>query len=149
MKKDRYNERILSELKLEGRISNSDLADKVGLSPSACLRRVQELEREGVIEGYRAVFNRQAFGIGFVAYVTVGLSTHTKKAQLAFEKAIVKSDEVLECHNVTGSYEYILRIETQDLVSYKLFHSDVLGDIPQVATISTHVVMESVKDDRT
>ncbi|MEH6580935.1 MAG: Lrp/AsnC family transcriptional regulator [Halioglobus sp.] len=148
MKKDRYNESILRELKNNGRITNADLAEKVGLSPSACLRRVQELELEGVITGYKAIYDRHKLGVGFIAFVTVGLSEHTKAAQQAFEQAIVRSQEVLECHNVTGSYEYILRVEAQDLIAYKTFHTDVLGDIPQVATISTHVVMESVKDER-
>lgn len=148
IKLDRYNEQILFELKRDGRISNIQLAEKVGLSASACLRRVQELEQSGVIESYRAVLNPQKLGIGFIAYVTVGLKTHTKDAQHAFEQALSNSKEVLECHNVTGSYEYILRVETTDLVSYKKFHTDVLGDLPQVATISTHVVMDSPKDQR-
>jgi DNA-binding Lrp family transcriptional regulator len=148
MKIDRFTKQILQELKIDGRISNIDLADKVGLSPSACLRRVQELERQGIIKGYRAILDNRKLGIGFSAFVTVGLSVHTKDSQQAFEQAIEKSDEVLECHNVTGPYEYLLRVETSDLVAYKTFHTDVLGDLPQVATISTHVIMESTKDER-
>lgn len=148
MKIDRYNDQILHELKKDGRISNLQLSEKVGLSPSACLRRVQELEQKGVIKHYRAVLDNRKLGIGFIAFVTVGLKVHTKDAQYAFEQAISDSSEVLECHNVTGSFEYILRVETTDLLSYKRFHTDVLGDLPQVATISTHVVMESPKDER-
>ncbi|GHB67222.1 AsnC family transcriptional regulator [Psychrosphaera saromensis] len=148
MKIDKFSKEILQELKIDGRISNIDLADKVGLSPSACLRRVQELERQGIIKGYRAILDNRKLGIGFSAFVTVGLSVHTKDSQQAFEQAIEKSDEVLECHNVTGPYEYLLRVETADLVAYKTFHTDVLGDLPQVATISTHVIMESTKDER-
>jgi len=148
MKIDKFTNQILQELKNDGRISNIDLADKVGLSPSACLRRVQELERQGVIKGYRAIIDNRKLGKGFSAFVTVGLSVHTKDSQQAFEQAIAQSGEVLECHNVTGPYEYLLRVETTDLVAYKTFHTDVLGDLPQVATISTHVVMESTKDER-
>lgn len=147
MKIDRFTDQILRELKNDGRISNIDLADKVGLSPSACLRRVQDLEHQGVIKGYKAIIDNRKLGKSFSAFVTVGLSIHTKDSQQAFEKAIAQSDEVLECHNVTGSYEYLLRVETTDLVTYKSFHTDVLGDLPQVATISTHVVMESSKDN--
>ena len=88
MKIDAINQKILRELQRDGRISNTDLAEKVGLSPSACLRRVQELERNGVIQGYRAVLNRKSMGAGFTVYVTVGLSEHTKKSQDAFEKAM-------------------------------------------------------------
>lgn len=78
---DHINQQILRELSQEGRISNLDLADRVGLSPSACLRRVQELERSGVISGYRAVLNPSEIGVGFVAYIGVGLGEHTKAAQ--------------------------------------------------------------------
>ena len=79
---DGISRNILRELSRDGRISNLDLAHKVGLSPSACLRRVQELERSGVISGYRAVLNPAALGIGVIAYVTVGLSHHTKADQI-------------------------------------------------------------------
>ena len=148
MKKDNINNRILHELRRNGRIANAELAEKVGLSPSACLRRVQELERSGVISGYRAVINNQAVGLGFIAYVGVGLNEHSTRSQLAFEQALEFIAEVKECHNVTGSYEYLLRVETVDLKAYKSFHADVLGSIPQVRTITSHVVMDSPKDER-
>lgn len=148
MKMDAINDRILQELSREGRMANATLADRVGLSPSACLRRVQELERSGVIRGYRAVLDREATGIGFVAYVTVGLSVHTKQAQQEFEAAMAPRKEVLECHNITGAVEYLLRVETRDLAAYKAFHTDHLGTLPQVSQITTHVVMGSSKDSR-
>lgn len=144
---DRYNERILQELKNNGRITNAQLAEKIGLSASACLRRVQELESSGVIAGYKAVIDSVKLGKRFKAFVTVGLATHTKEAQKSFEQAIVQSKEVLECHNVTGEFEYLLQVETDDLAGYKYFHTSVLGDIEHVAKITTHVVMESVKDE--
>ena len=87
-------------------------------------------------------------GIGFTAYIAVGLSDHTKDSQLAFEKAITQSKEVIECHNITGSVEYLLRVETADLAAYKVFHTDVLGTLAQVNSISTYVVMDSPKDTR-
>jgi DNA-binding Lrp family transcriptional regulator len=147
-KSDRRNEHILRELSADGRISNLELAERVGLSPSACLRRVQDLERDGVIRGYRAVLDRGKQGIGFVAYVTVGLNQHTKSAQEAFEKAISRAPEVIECHNITGAVEYLLRVEATDLVAYKAFHTDVLGVLPQVHSITSYVVMGSPKDLR-
>ena len=145
---DEINRKILRELARDGRISNLELSDRVGLSPSACLRRVQELERSGVISGYRAVLNPAMNGIGFTAYVTVGLNTHTKAAQEAFEQAIAKAPEVRECHNITGAWEYLLRIEAADLAAYKAFHTDVLGTVPQVSAITSYVVMASPKDER-
>lgn len=145
---DRINDRILRELSEDGRISNIDLADRVGLSPSACLRRVQELERSGVIRGYRAVLDQKAVGRAFTAYVAVGLSDHSKKSQSAFERAVFKAPEVRECHNITGTIEYLLRVEVPDLDAYKVFHTDVLGMLPQVTAITSYVVMDSPKDER-
>ncbi len=132
----------------DGRISNLELADRVGLSPSACLRRVQELERSGLIKGYRAVLDRAALGSGFVAYIGVGLADHSKASQEAFEKAISRAAEVRECHNITGTIEYLLRVECADLPSYKVFHTDMLGALPQVNAITSYVVMGSPKDER-
>lgn len=145
---DQISERILQELTRDGRISNIDLAARAGLSPSACLRRVQELERQGVIKGYRAVLDPMKTGRGFVAYLTVGLSLHTKAAQEAFERAVSRAPEVREVHNVTGTVEYLLRVEAADLAAYKHFHTEVLGVIPQVSAITTFVVMGSPKDER-
>lgn len=145
---DAIDRNILHELLFDGRISNIDLAERVGLSPSACLRRVQELERSGVINGYRARIDPAKLGIGFVAYVTIGLSSHTKASQSDFEAAMAQAPEVRECHNLTGSIEYLLRVETRDLAAYKHFHTEVLGVLPQVHAITTYVLMDSPKDER-
>jgi DNA-binding Lrp family transcriptional regulator len=148
VKSDRINDHILQELSRDGRISNLELAERVGLSPSACLRRVQELERAGVIAGYRAVLDRQALGVGFVTYIGVGLGDHSKGAQLEFEQSMARAPEVVECHNITGTIEYLLRVECADLPRYKQFHADVLGTAPHVTSITTYVVMDSPKDLR-
>jgi len=84
-------------------------------------------------------------GNSFIAYVGIGLNEHSIESQLAFEEAIKLAKEVKECHNVTGSFEYLLRIETRDIKSFKAFHAGILGSIKQVSTISTHVVMDSPK----
>ena len=111
-------------------------------------RSVQELERSGVISGYRAVLNPAALGIGVIAYVTVGLSHHTKADQHAFELAIAPVAAVRECHNITGTVEYLLRVEVEGLKAYKTFHTEVLGALPQVSSITTYIVMGSPKDER-
>ena len=147
-KMDDINRRILRELQANGRITNADLAQKIGLSPSACLRRVQELEKDRVIAGYRAVVNRGAMGGGFTAYVAVSLSEHHKRNQRNFEKAMATAPQVRECHNVTGAIEYILRVEVEDLAAYKHFHTEVLGQVPEVASITSYIVMGSPKDER-
>jgi DNA-binding Lrp family transcriptional regulator len=145
---DDIDDKILRTLEADGRLTNLQLADRIGLSPSATSRRVAELERSGVISGYRAIIDREKTGEGFVAYITVGLQSHTKEAQKTFERSIALAQEVKEVHNVTGGIEYILRIETQDLVSYKAFHTDVLGVVPHVRAITSYIVMETSKNTR-
>lgn len=145
---DQIDREILRALTRDGRLSNLALADRVGLSPSACLRRVASLEKTGVISGYRAVLNPEKNGIGFTAYITVGLNQHNKAAQDAFERAMIAAHEVRECHNTTGSVEYLLRVEVENLAAYKQFHTEVLGTLSQVNAITSYVVMGSPKDER-
>ena len=143
---DRIDENILRALERDGRMSNVDLARTVGLSPSACLRRVQELERVGIIAGYKAVLDRSKLGVGATIFVMVGLSGQLKKDAEAFEQAMSNAAEVRECHNVTGSVEYLLRVEVADLAAYKTFHADTLGVLPQVNSITSLVCLGSAKD---
>ncbi|EEX94165.1 Transcriptional regulator, AsnC family protein [Vibrio orientalis CIP 102891 = ATCC 33934] len=145
---DRFDERILQELKVDGRISNVELSERIGLSASATLRRVQELEKQGIIKGYRVLIDSSQLGVGFIAYVSIGLSSHRKQSQLEFEQHVQFVDEVVECHNITGANEYLLRVEARDLPSYKKFHADVLGECEHVQSITTMVVMDSSKDER-
>ena len=145
---DTYNKRILQELQSNGRVTNTELADRIGLSPSACLRRVQELEKNGIIKGYRASLDMEKLGIGFIAYIAVGLSDHSVPSQERFEAAMSAAPEVRECHNTTGVIEYLLRVEVSDINAYKVFHIEVLGALPQVSSITTYVVMDSPKDER-
>ena len=145
---DALDDHLLRELQRDGRITNLELAERVGLSPSACLRRVQALEAAGVIKGYRAVLDRAQLGTGLTVFVMVGLSGQLKRDSQAFERAMAKAPEVLECHNITGSVEYLLRVEVADLVAYKHFHSEVLGTLSQVSSITSHVCLGSSKDLR-
>ena len=145
---DERSEEILRILSREGRISNIELAARVNLSPSACLRRVQELERSGVITGYRAVTDRTRTGQSFVAYVGVGLADHSRAAQEVFEQAIARAPQVRVCHIVSGMIEFLLRVEVADIAAYKRFLAEVLGEITQVRSITTYVVMGSPKDER-
>lgn len=142
------NRKILRELSADGRVSNLELSERVGLSPSACLRRVQELERRGVILGYRVRLDPESTGRGFVTYVAVGLGEHSKAAQEGFEAAMARADEVTECHNIAGAFEYLLRVETRDLAAYKAFHTDHLGTVPHVRSITSHMVMGTSKNER-
>ncbi|KMO16739.1 Lrp/AsnC family transcriptional regulator [Methylobacterium indicum] len=145
---DHIDEKILQALEQDGRMNNLTLASRVGLSPSACLRRVRDLERAGVIKGYRAVLDRNVLGVGFTSYITVALDNHTKAAQTAFERVMRAAPEVRECHNVTGTVEYLLRVEVADIQAYKAFHTDVLGTLDQVRALVSYIVLSSPKDER-
>ena len=145
---DAIDSNILRQLQRDGRVTNLQLAERVGLSPSACLRRVQALEAQGVIKGYRAVLDRTHLGVGLTVFVMVGLSGQLRRDSLAFERAMAEAPEVLECHNITGAIEYLLRVEVSDLAAYKHFHSDVLGTLSQVHSITSHVCLGSSKDLR-
>jgi Lrp/AsnC family transcriptional regulator, leucine-responsive regulatory protein len=145
---DPTTDKILRELTRDAKQTNLELAERVGLSPSACLRRVQDLERRGVIRGYRARLDPAQTGRAYVVYVAVGLSEHTKAAQEGFERAMAHAPEVVECHNIAGAFEYLLRVEARDLGSYKAFHTDVLGCVPAVRSITSYIVMDSPKDAR-
>ena len=145
---DQISRKILQELTKDGRVSNIELAARVGLSPSACLRRVQDLERRGIITGYRAILDRSALGEGFIAYIGVGLSDHSKAGQESFERAMSLAPEVRECHNITGTIEYMLRVECTDIHAYKHFHTEILGALPKVDSITSYIVLGSSKDER-
>lgn len=145
---DGFDRRILQELEADGRITNAKLAERVSLSPSACLRRVQALESSGIIQGYRAVLDRSRLGAEVTVFVMVGLSAHLAKDARAFEEAMAEAEEVRECHNITGSVEYLLRVEVDSLERYKAFHADILGVLPQVASITSHISLGSSKDLR-
>lgn len=143
---DRLDRKILCELERDAHLTNIKLAERVGLSASACLRRVQELERIGVIRGYKAVIDRSLLGVGLTVYVTIGLSCHSKESLSQFEDVITATDEVTECHTITGSVEYLLRVEVADIKSYKKFHTDVLGTIPSISSITSFWVMDTTKN---
>ena len=145
---DRLDRRILSELESDARLTNLKLAERIGLSPSACLRRVQELEKIGIIKGYKAVIDRSLLGVGLVMYVSIGLSCHSKECLNAFEEIIFSSTEVVECHTITVAIEYLLRVEVADIKSYKKFHTEVLWTINSISSITSYLVMDTTKNER-
>ncbi|MGD1927181.1 MAG: Lrp/AsnC family transcriptional regulator, partial [Paracoccaceae bacterium] len=131
-----------------GRRSNTELAARGGLSASGCLRRVQDLERRGIIRGYRAVLDPVQTGRGFIAYLAVGRSDHSKTSQEDFERAMARAPQVVECHNITGTVEYLLRVEVADLAAYKTFHTDIVGQLAQVSSLTSYIVMGSPVNHR-
>jgi Lrp/AsnC family leucine-responsive transcriptional regulator len=144
---DEVDRSILVALERDGRISNADLAARVGLSPSPCLRRVRRLEETGVIRGYRAVVDPAAVGRGLRVFAGVRLVRHGRAEVAAFERAVVGLPEVVQCHHVTGNYDYLLQVEVSDLSAYEDFHANRLADLPGMAAVTSYVTMKTLSAD--
>jgi len=136
---------ILSQLMQEGRLANTELADRVGLSPSPCLRRVRHLERSGVITGYRAVVDPAAIGRGFEVLVHVEMGLQDRATIEAFEAEITRIDEVTECRRMFGHPDYLLWVATADLRAYERLYMAKLTNLPGVARTNSQFTMKSVK----
>lgn len=137
--------RILRALQDNGRMTNSELAETVGMSASPCWRRVRRLEADGVIRGYAARLSRRALGLGVLAYVSVEIADHSEALTREFEQAIAGLEEVIACHQVTGGADYILTVVSQDLDSYADFANKRLRPIPGIKAISTSFVLKEAK----
>ncbi|MEU9337054.1 Lrp/AsnC family transcriptional regulator [Streptomyces sp. NPDC048290] len=135
---------ILAELERNGRISNKELAARVGLSPSPCLRRVRHLEESGVIRGYRALIDPAAVGRGLRVLAGVRLMRHVRAEVVAFETEVMKLPEVIACHHITGNFDYLLQVEVADLPAYEEFHANQLAALPGVATVNSFVIMKTL-----
>ena len=137
--------RIVAELQANGRLSNVELADKIGLSPSPCLRRVKRLEREGYIEGYRAALRRERIGLGFSVFIGVKIDGHTNERALQFEKAVVAMPEVVACHLVSGEADYFLEVVVPDLGDYQRFLVGKLLNLPIVREVRSNIAIQTLK----
>lgn len=137
--------RIIAELQADGRLSNVELADKVGLSPSPCLRRVKRLEQDGYIEGYRAALRRDRIGLGFSVFLGVKIDGHTNERALKFEKAVVEMPEVIACHLVSGEADYFLEIVVPDLPEYQRFLVGKLLNLPIVREVRSNIAIQTLK----
>jgi Lrp/AsnC family transcriptional regulator, leucine-responsive regulatory protein len=135
---------ILAVLDQDGRISNAELAERVGLSPSPCLRRVRRLERTGVIRGYRADIDPAAIGRSLRVFVGVRIVRHARADVVAFERAVVKLPEVKGTHHVAGNFDYILQVEVADLPAYENFHANRLANLPSVAAVTSYMTMKTL-----
>jgi DNA-binding Lrp family transcriptional regulator len=142
---DAIDRAILSELQREGRLSNQDLAQRVHLSPSACLRRVKALEDSGVIAQYVALVNPKAVGKHGISYTIVNLESMNTPLLEAFEAAVRAEPEVLDCFYVAGSNDYLIRFAYRDAEDLERFHSQVLMRLPGVARSNSMLVLRTVK----
>ena len=141
---DAIDRRILENLQNDARIRNVELAEKVGLSPSPCLRRVGNLEKTGVIRGYATLVDSEAVGLPVSVFVSVTLEKQIEKALEKFEKEIRARPEVMECYLMTGDADYLLRVVTSDLGAYERFLIEHLTRIPGVASIKSSFALKQV-----
>lgn len=135
---------ILHHLQRDGRMSNADLAQTVNLSPSACLRRVRQLEEAGVIGGYAALIDPVKIGKSFTVFIEVSLNSQSQQSLDAFETAVQGCPEVLECHLMTGDADYLLRVAAADLGDFERIHKSELSRLPNVSRIRTSFSLRTV-----
>jgi DNA-binding Lrp family transcriptional regulator len=141
---DAVDRRIIDVLRADGRITNADLAEKVGLSPSACLRRVRLLEEDGTIRGYAALINDREAVSDTVVIVQISLERQTDEYLRRFEKAASQCPDIRECYLMTGVSDYLLRVTVPDAASYERIHTDVLSRLPGVARIQSSFAIRAV-----
>ena len=143
---DRIDRAILRLLAAEGRISTTDLAARVGLSKTPVAARMRRLEAEGVILGYAAQLSARRLGLDHVAFVEVRLSDTREAALTAFNLAVRRVPEIEECHMIAGGFDYLMKVRTHDIGEYRRVLGETISVLPHVASTSTYVSMESVKE---
>jgi Lrp/AsnC family leucine-responsive transcriptional regulator len=144
---DRVDRRILKELQRDGRITNADLAQRVGLAPTSMSDRFRRLQKNGYIKGFSAQLDPHRLGFGLMVFVEVLLDKTTPDVFAKFAQAARKAPEVLECHMVAGGFDYLIKTRLADMGAYRRFLGDVLLSFPGVRETRTYAVMEEVKND--
>lgn len=144
---DDIDRQILAELEGDGRLSNVDLADRVGLSPSPCLRRVRRLEEAGVIRGYRAVIDPAYTGRGLTVFTLVRTRVHDRALVERFEELVVELDGVAGVHHLAGDWDYLVRVELPDLAAYDHFTREVVTRVPGIGQIHSLIVLHTLMDE--
>lgn len=144
---DLIDRKIIAELRVDGRIPVTALAQRVGLSKTPCQIRLRRLIGEGYIRGFRAVVDPAKLGIGHIAFAKVKLSDTRERALEEFKRAAQKVEEVEECHMIASDFDYLLKIRTTDIFSYRAVLGEKVSSLPHVASTSTFVVMETIIDE--
>ena len=144
---DEIDRRILVELQRDGRLTNQDLAGRIGVSASPCWRRVRALEEAGVIKGYAALVDPAALGLNVSVFTQVSLERQEKKALQVFEAAVGEWPEIMECYLMTGDADYLLRVVVPDVRALERFIVDVLSRLPGVGSIKSSFALKQVKYD--
>jgi Lrp/AsnC family transcriptional regulator, leucine-responsive regulatory protein len=145
MKLDRVDTTILTELQRDGRLSNRELAERANLSESACLRRVRGLEEAGVIDRYAALVNQAKVGLPGNVFVSITLNRQEQADLTAFEEAVRRVPEVMECYLMTGQQDYLLRVAVSDTADFERLHSQHLTRLPGVARVQSSFALRTVR----
>ncbi|CAM5596294.1 MULTISPECIES: Lrp/AsnC family transcriptional regulator [Streptomyces] len=145
---DAVDREILFHLGQDGRLTNVELAKRVGLTPPPCLRRVKRLEEAGVITGYRAVVNPESVGRGLEVFVAVEIYAQDRKSFEEFEATVASYEEVMEFRRMYGRPDYFLRVAVADHTAYEAFLTDKLSCLPAVLRLESHMTMKEIKADR-
>lgn len=146
MQLDEFDRKILTVLAADGRLTTVEVAARVGLSPSACTRRIQGLEAAGAIKGYRALLDGNLLGLGITVFVEITLERQNDEALKAFEAAVARTPNILSCHLMSGTSDYLLRMVAHDLPDFERLHANVLGHLPGVARIETKFALREAFD---
>lgn len=143
---DEFDKKILAILSKDARISITDLSDRVGLSKTPCHARLKKLEQNGFILGYHALLDPAKLGREHIAFVEIKLSDTRAAALKAFNQAVIDVPEIEQCHMIAGGFDYLLKIRTEDISTYRRLLGETISALPYIAQTSTFVAMESVKD---
>ena len=143
---NKLDQKILSALQEDGRLSFTELGKRVGLTTTPCIERVRKLERDGFIKGYTALLNAEMLGLGLVVFVQVRLNRTSKKTFEEFRHAIQKLEEVQECYLVTGNFDFIVKARVKDMTAYRDFLEGSLLNLPGVQESTSIAVMETIKE---
>lgn len=141
---DSFDAKILSILQADGRITNHELGERVGLSSSSCHRRVKALEEEGVIDGYRAIVKEEAVGLTLSVFVQITLKNQNTDILDVFEKAVCGHKEIMECYLMSGQFDYLLRVVARNSKDYERIHNHVLTRLPGVDRVVTSFAIRNV-----
>jgi DNA-binding Lrp family transcriptional regulator len=142
---DKFSRRILEEIQSNSRITVNELSDRVGLSSSPCWRRVKELEERGVVTRYTALLDRRRVGLRTCMYALVTLTRHNQSDVEAFEARVKERHEVMECYEITGTSDYMLKVLVPEIADYDAFLHDVIFKLPGVSQVRTSVALREVK----
>ena len=142
---DKFDRLILHHLQEDARLSHVALSERINLSPSQCARRLQQLEKAGVIRGYTAVIDPQALGMDVVALINITLEKHQENIAAAFEQAVQERPEILECLLITGDGDYEMRVMAKNLQGFSRFISEHLMKMPGVSSIKSNIQLSAIK----